>query len=288
MQRNLPHDPQSQGWTTIHPNVHPLIPDTPMQALMEAGPTDVLEESLLERQPVREAVAECMRRLTDEHRFVLEAIHAERLSVRDLAKRLGVSKSTAQRRHDDALAALEPLLTRHPVIQRRLNMEPTWDTVVREHLDRLDETSAVATADVATVHRQLVDKMETVRRRANSHVADTDRIAAPMWAMAIAAARWLREYGEWSVDDLHYLLCSKQHDYGHGNILAFGIFGVVVRLSDKVARLENLLSHGEAPKNESIVDTLHDVIGYAVIARMLADEQFALELGDNWQNEVAA
>ena len=34
---------------------------------------------------------------------------------------------------------------------------------------------------------------------------------------------------------------SKQHDYGQGNILSFREKGLVVRLSDKVARLKNLL-----------------------------------------------
>ena len=37
------------------------------------------------------------------------------------------------------------------------------------------------------------------------------------------------------------IVISKQHDYGHDNILAFKEQGLVVRLWDKVARLKNLL-----------------------------------------------
>ena len=75
------------------------------------------------------------------------------------------------------------------------------------------------------------------------------------------------------------LICEKQHDYGHGNILAFGLLGVLVRISDKVARLENLLAPGRGrPKNESISDSLIDLMGYAIIAKMLIDGKFEAPL----------
>ena len=38
---------------------------------------------------------------------------------------------------------------------------------------------------------------------------------------------------------------SKQHDYGHQNILAFREKGLVVRLTDKMARLTNTDLHNE-------------------------------------------
>jgi hypothetical protein len=78
------------------------------------------------------------------------------------------------------------------------------------------------------------------------------------------------------------LLASKQHDYGHGNITAFGMKGVLVRLSDKVERLINLTTKNA--RNESILDTLRDIVGYCVIALMLHDETFNLDLGDNYEN----
>ena len=37
------------------------------------------------------------------------------------------------------------------------------------------------------------------------------------------------------------LVCQKQADYGHGNINAFGELGIKVRVSDKKARLKNIL-----------------------------------------------
>ena len=72
---------------------------------------------------------------------------------------------------------------------------------------------------------------------------------------------------------------SKQHDYGHDNILAFKEQGLVVRLSDKVARLKNLLwTRTDKPKNESIEDTFVDVAGYAIIGLMLAQGTFTNNL----------
>ncbi len=81
------------------------------------------------------------------------------------------------------------------------------------------------------------------------------------------------------------LLASKQHDYGHGNITAFGLQGVLVRLSDKIERLINLKSKIGKAKNESLTDTLRDIVGYCVIALMLNDETFNLDLGDNYADE---
>jgi hypothetical protein len=75
------------------------------------------------------------------------------------------------------------------------------------------------------------------------------------------------------------IVISKQHDYGHDNILAFREEGLVVRLWDKVARLKNLLwISKEKPKNESIEDTFTDIAGYAIIGLMLADDSFLKEL----------
>ena len=65
------------------------------------------------------------------------------------------------------------------------------------------------------------------------------------------------------------LLISKQRDYGHGNILAFGELGVLVRANDKIERLKNLLIKKQEPSNESVEDTWRDLANYAIIALML-------------------
>ena len=74
------------------------------------------------------------------------------------------------------------------------------------------------------------------------------------------------------------LLCRKQHDYGHENIARFGFQGLLVRVHDKVARLENLVNSDKSPENESIKDNLLDVIGYCAIGMMLEEGTFLLNL----------
>ena len=74
------------------------------------------------------------------------------------------------------------------------------------------------------------------------------------------------------------ILVRKQRDYGHSNIARFGRAGLLVRCHDKVARLENLLTSGRVPENESVVDNFTDVIGYAAIGIMWENGWFLLEL----------
>lgn len=80
--------------------------------------------------------------------------------------------------------------------------------------------------------------------------------------------------------EVHATLIRKQRDYGPENIRRFGRQGLMVRMHDKVARLENLLSNdgGGKPQNESIKDNLLDVVGYAAIGIMWESMTFLLPL----------
>lgn len=80
---------------------------------------------------------------------------------------------------------------------------------------------------------------------------------------------------------VHSVLVRKQRDYGPENIRRFGRQGLLVRMHDKVARLENLLQRndgGGKPENESITDNLLDVVGYASVGIMWESDQFLLPL----------
>jgi hypothetical protein len=69
----------------------------------------------------------------------------------------------------------------------------------------------------------------------------------------------------------------KQCDYGHQNISRFGRFGLLVRMHDKVARLENLMMSGHTPNHESIEDNILDVIGYSIVGVMWEENSFMLD-----------
>ena len=77
-------------------------------------------------------------------------------------------------------------------------------------------------------------------------------------------------------------LVKKQKDYGPKNIERFGLNGLTIRLHDKVARLENLLSKPKGVTNavsdESVYDTLLDIGGYSAIALMWIRGEFLLPM----------
>lgn len=70
------------------------------------------------------------------------------------------------------------------------------------------------------------------------------------------------------------LLVQKHEDYGPANISdapGGALNGLSVRLHDKIARLNNLLSNDKKPKNEAIEDTFIDILNYALIALLVID-----------------
>ncbi len=88
----------------------------------------------------------------------------------------------------------------------------------------------------------------------------------------------LRDLRLWMVDPCHIddviegiadVLVEKHHDYGEQNLVEFGELGILVRASDKVARLKNLLDKNGIVKDESREDTWRDLAGYAIQALIL-------------------
>jgi len=62
----------------------------------------------------------------------------------------------------------------------------------------------------------------------------------------------------------------KQQDYGSRNISESGEIGLVVRLRDKVNRIDNLLAKGEiAPNCEPVLDGYCDISNYGLIGQLV-------------------
>ena len=71
------------------------------------------------------------------------------------------------------------------------------------------------------------------------------------------------------------LFIKKNKDYGDA-FANYGPVGVIVRMGDKIHRLNSVSKHGITMINsESIRDTLIDLHNYAAMAVMLLDEQKA-------------
>ncbi len=79
------------------------------------------------------------------------------------------------------------------------------------------------------------------------------------------------------LQEMQYMLfCSKQQDYGSGNISLggdmdnendknFAMLGLAIRMNDKLQRLLNLIKDNKEPNNESLEDTLIDISTYALM-----------------------
>ncbi len=73
-------------------------------------------------------------------------------------------------------------------------------------------------------------------------------------------------------------LVRKQRDYGHHNIAKYGRKGLIIRVHDKIARLENLTGRQIEAANEPIQDTILDIAGYSAIGIMWETNTFMLPL----------
>jgi len=76
------------------------------------------------------------------------------------------------------------------------------------------------------------------------------------------------------------LLAAKGNDYAGdadalANLRRFGLFGIIVRLSDKFSRLETLAKAGfntARVTDESLTDTLRDIRNYAFLAQIFLED----------------
>ena len=83
-------------------------------------------------------------------------------------------------------------------------------------------------------------------------------------------------------EDCRDLAERKNSDYAGNdaleNLRQFGTLGIVVRLSDKFARIKNLVQKEPSVKDEKLEDTLMDIINYAALAIIMNEENKELEL----------
>lgn len=76
------------------------------------------------------------------------------------------------------------------------------------------------------------------------------------------------------INELHNTYKKKNHDYGNSFSVLYSKFGlksVVIRLWDKLLRIETLLT-SEAQVDESIRDTLMDMANYCIMTVMELDQ----------------
>ena len=78
-------------------------------------------------------------------------------------------------------------------------------------------------------------------------------------------------------DELMSVLLAKHRDYGPRNIAdAPGgpLYGLRVRIHDKVARINNLVDNNSKPQYESLEDSFKDLANYAIIALLVLRDKW--------------
>lgn len=76
-----------------------------------------------------------------------------------------------------------------------------------------------------------------------------------------------------TLEEIRSMLLVKHESYGNDNLKTFGELGVLVRASDKVARLKHLIQSGKSEyATETKTDTWMDLAGYAIQALILFEE----------------
>jgi len=134
------------------------------------------------------------------------------------------------------------------------------------------------------------------------HEGDAAIEACTLWyqAVAIIVLDLVSFYGHSPIptaQSVYPLLRSKMDDYGYDNIQRFGRDGVLIRLHDKIARLEHLATLRAAtslgkedyvwqldayhPNHESVDDTLRDLVGYCLIGCLVEADNWMLPLTPN-------
>lgn len=155
-------------------------------------------------------------------------------------------------------------------------MIDTWEQACEASLTQLlwgsrSEIDPLVSWEATKYKEQFVAQFDNL----NPHLFGIENLTKSAWQ------RLTHEGLTPNVTGICSLLARKQHDYGHSNITSFGQRGIIVRLSDKLSRLHNLDRYDLDPSNESLVDTLIDIIGYCTISHMLAQDTFRLPLAED-------
>lgn len=84
------------------------------------------------------------------------------------------------------------------------------------------------------------------------------------------------------IEKVSTLLQQKNKDYGDDNLKEYGILGLMIRISDKLARIKVALNTGN---KKVIEDALIDIAGYSINGIRLLDEPDGI-YGKFWDETI--
>lgn len=127
-------------------------------------------------------------------------------------------------------------------------------------------------------YQKLIDKLKEVRQ-ANLMASDKSLLDEVMYSLTKLGSRpVLSDNVEQFMSITHNMAktyAAKNHDYGNSfeqSLDKFGLVASVVRLGDKMNRIESLTKKEAQVKDESIKDTLLDMANYAIMTVMWMDK----------------
>lgn len=255
------------------------LPDNEIEALMMAKPFEEPAENNEDLMVLREAVAAIVDDLEERDLWIINACISEGKSLQKIADELGMTKTHVWRLRNQAFEKLKGVMMTDTTIRRHIRMADTWEQ------SAIQWTSYLASAEYIQGISPIIERMRAIINSLEEVYQTDEETSGTQQAfefIATTAINEMRKMESWDTGHMVSTLCKKQNDYGHENINRFGTYGVIVRLSDKVERLENLTSKNIKPQNETLQDTLMDIVGYCVIALMLMDGTFNLDLGDDY------
>jgi len=250
-------------------------PDTDMEALMQTKPFEEPPTSNEELLVLREAVASIVDDLEPRDLWIINACISEGKSLQKIADELSMTKTHVWRLRNQAFEKLKVAMSTDTTIRKAIRLADTWDQSAMQWVMYLAGMSDSERLDIERL-RSSITALEAVYGAERQTTGTQNTFTN----IAVTAINEMRMMEIWDTGEMVSTLCRKQHDYGHGNINRFGMYGVIVRLSDKIERLENLKNKNTKAFHESTNDTLMDIVGYCVIALMILDDTFNLELGD--------
>lgn len=128
------------------------------------------------------------------------------------------------------------------------------------------------------VYKDLIDKLENAIR-AGVSIEALNPIRSVMNELKILGQRPKLDSSVDSFMDITTNMAktyaAKNHDYGNSfdcSLYKFGLIAGLVRMGDKMNRLESLVNKKAMVKNESIKDTLLDLANYAIMTVMWLDK----------------
>lgn len=155
-------------------------------------------------------------------------------------------------------------------------MTETWDEAAEEAINIIFSlVLPTGNIDIQILREELDDFIGSLYDRRGGDVQAKVQFAN-LGADAIQVAK--KKGIELTEKECVRILIKKQKDYGPENIRRFGRQGLMVRIHDKIARLENLYNSGREPENETIYDTYLDIVNYTAIGIMWESNRFLLPL----------